>query len=148
MMRWELGAVRLECQGDSFTLILLKVGSISSNLCLFCLNKSTFTFFCSSLSHACLWCLWKCFVLVVLVLIGPFALMLAAKLLWKGGECWKECLELLSVAEAAIDLEYSNSITESGQNFSEFVVRRRFVSLHGLNYFFSIFSSWMFATRY
>lgn len=53
----------------------------------------------------------------------------AAKLLWQGAECWKESLKLLSIAEAAIGLEEANSeLEESGQDLSEFVVRRRFVS--------------------
>lgn len=38
------------------------------------------------------------------------------KPLWKSAECWKECLELLSVAEAAISCKESDS---------EFIVRRR-----------------------
>ncbi|KAJ0030457.1 hypothetical protein Pint_14675 [Pistacia integerrima] len=49
-----------------------------------------------------------------------------AKLLWRGAECWKESLKLLSIAEAAISSGESNSeMEESGPNLSEFVVRRR-----------------------
>ncbi|XP_031257974.1 uncharacterized protein LOC116115999 [Pistacia vera] len=49
-----------------------------------------------------------------------------AKLLWRGAECWKESLKLLSIAEAAICSGESNSeMVESGPNLGEFVVRRR-----------------------
>ncbi|KAK1549784.1 hypothetical protein Q3G72_007787 [Acer saccharum] len=48
------------------------------------------------------------------------------KLLWRGAECWKECLNLVNIAEAALGSEKSNlEVGESGQTFSEFVVRRR-----------------------
>ncbi|GLT85392.1 hypothetical protein SLE2022_035830 [Rubroshorea leprosula] len=48
------------------------------------------------------------------------------KPLWKGAQCWKECLELLSIAEAAVGSNKSDSETgEFGQNFNGFMVRRR-----------------------
>ncbi|KAL5839921.1 hypothetical protein ACOSQ4_012529 [Xanthoceras sorbifolium] len=48
------------------------------------------------------------------------------KLLWRGAECWKECLKLLNIAEAALGSKESNlEVGESDQTFSEFVVRRR-----------------------
>lgn len=44
-------------------------------------------------------------------------MFLAGKLLTWGDECWKECVKLLSIAEAA-----------AGQNSDGFIVRRRFLS--------------------
>ncbi|GMI84360.1 hypothetical protein like AT2G22650 [Hibiscus trionum] len=49
------------------------------------------------------------------------------KLLWRGAECWKECLKLLSIAEEAVSSE-ENLGSESGefdQDFGGFLVRRR-----------------------
>lgn len=49
-----------------------------------------------------------------------------AKLLWQGEECWKECLKLLSVAEAAAGYKECNwEVQESERNRSGFIVRRR-----------------------
>lgn len=48
------------------------------------------------------------------------------KLLWHGAECWRECLELLSIAETAA--ASSSSGAEKGdcnQSFGDFMVRRR-----------------------
>ncbi|KAE8678703.1 WD repeat-containing protein 76-like [Hibiscus syriacus] len=49
------------------------------------------------------------------------------KLLWRGAECWKECLKLLSIAEQAVSSE-EDLVSESGefdQDFGGFLVRRR-----------------------
>ncbi|KAJ9163000.1 hypothetical protein P3X46_022723 [Hevea brasiliensis] len=49
-----------------------------------------------------------------------------AKLLWRGAECWKECLMLLSIAERAAFSEESNfELGQPGQCFDSFIVRRR-----------------------
>lgn len=48
---------------------------------------------------------------------------MAAKLLWRGAECWKESLMLLNVAEAAAGL---SGVIDSDDSF---IVRRRFVLL-------------------
>ncbi|XP_012071448.1 uncharacterized protein LOC105633467 isoform X2 [Jatropha curcas] len=49
-----------------------------------------------------------------------------AKLLWRGAECWRECLMLLSVAErAAILKESTFEHGEFGQAVDGFIVRRR-----------------------
>ncbi|XP_022731509.1 uncharacterized protein LOC111286016 isoform X2 [Durio zibethinus] len=48
------------------------------------------------------------------------------KLLWRGAECWKECLKLLSIAEQAVSSEELDSENgEYGQDFGGFIVRRR-----------------------
>ncbi|XVF48471.1 hypothetical protein PTKIN_Ptkin03bG0192900 [Pterospermum kingtungense] len=48
------------------------------------------------------------------------------KLLWRGAECWKECLKLLSIAEQAVSSEELVSESgEFGQDFDGFIVRRR-----------------------
>ncbi|KAK6236888.1 hypothetical protein SCA6_012225 [Theobroma cacao] len=48
------------------------------------------------------------------------------KLLWKGAECWKECLKLLSIAEQAVSSEELDSETgQFGHDFGGFIVRRR-----------------------
>ena len=55
-------------------------------------------------------------------------MLLAVKLLWRGAECWKECLKLLSIAEQAANSEVLVSESgEFGQDFGGFIVRRRFV---------------------
>ncbi|XP_059637813.1 uncharacterized protein LOC132279791 isoform X2 [Cornus florida] len=46
-----------------------------------------------------------------------------AKLLWRGAECWKESLKLLSVAEAAVGLQELNLGNQ--ENSKGFIVRRR-----------------------
>ncbi|VVB02275.1 unnamed protein product [Arabis nemorensis] len=49
------------------------------------------------------------------------------KLLWHGAECWRECLELLNVAETAASSTYP-SVAEKGDcndSFGNFMVRRR-----------------------
>ncbi|KAK8515411.1 hypothetical protein V6N13_139612 [Hibiscus sabdariffa] len=46
------------------------------------------------------------------------------KLLWRGAECWKECLKLLSIAEHAVSSE-ENLVSESGEFDHGFLVRRR-----------------------
>lgn len=52
---------------------------------------------------------------------------MAAKLLWRGAECWKESLMLLNVAEAAARL---SGVDDSDDSF---IVRRRFVLLSFFN---------------
>ncbi|XP_043813610.1 uncharacterized protein LOC110617837 isoform X3 [Manihot esculenta] len=48
------------------------------------------------------------------------------KLLWRGAECWKECLMLLSIAEmSALSKESNSELGGSGQCFDSFIVRRR-----------------------
>ncbi|CAH2078698.1 unnamed protein product [Thlaspi arvense] len=51
------------------------------------------------------------------------------KLLWHGAECWRECLELLNVAESSSSSSSSyTSATEKGdtnESFGNFMVRRR-----------------------
>ncbi|XP_048228111.1 uncharacterized protein LOC8262842 isoform X2 [Ricinus communis] len=48
------------------------------------------------------------------------------KLLWRGAECWKECLTLLSVAEkAAVSKDSKFEFGESDQGFGSFIVRKR-----------------------
>ncbi|OMO61779.1 FAD dependent oxidoreductase [Corchorus capsularis] len=48
------------------------------------------------------------------------------KLLWRGAECWKEGLNLLSIAEQAISSEELDSETgEFSEGFGGFIVRRR-----------------------
>lgn len=64
-------------------------------------------------------------------------MFLAGKLLTWGDECWKECVKLLSIAEAA-----------AGQNSDGFIVRRRFLS-HCKKLFFFVtllrtFIFWIF----
>ncbi|PON67087.1 FAD dependent oxidoreductase [Parasponia andersonii] len=50
-----------------------------------------------------------------------------AKLLWRGAECWNECLKLLSVAEsAAIDSqELDSAISDFDPHFHGLIVRKR-----------------------
>lgn len=56
--------------------------------------------------------------------------IIAVKLLWRGAECWKECLMLLSIAEmAALSKESNSELGGSGQCFDSFIVRRRFLLL-------------------
>jgi len=48
---------------------------------------------------------------------------LIVKPLWRGEECWSECLHLLSIAEAAASVK---SIDDGrGQATNDYVVRRR-----------------------
>lgn len=47
-----------------------------------------------------------------------------AKVLWRGGECWKECLKLLTVAEGAVQAK-GLSLDASSFNFDEPIVLRR-----------------------
>ncbi|CAN7118776.1 unnamed protein product [Brassica rapa subsp. narinosa] len=47
------------------------------------------------------------------------------KLLWHGGECWRECLELLSVAETAAASSSDAEKGDCNQSFGDFMVRRR-----------------------
>lgn len=47
-----------------------------------------------------------------------------AKVLWRGGECWKECLKLLRVAEGAVQAK-GLSLDASSFNFDEPIVLRR-----------------------
>lgn len=47
------------------------------------------------------------------------------KLLWKGAECWAECLKLLSVAESALHPKELDSEMNEYQNMNEFIVLRR-----------------------
>ncbi|CAN8274700.1 unnamed protein product [Cochlearia groenlandica] len=52
------------------------------------------------------------------------------KLLWHGSECWRECLELLNVAETAVSSSTTTYpfVSEKGEcndSFGDFVVRRR-----------------------
>ena len=60
----------------------------------------------------------------------------AAKLLWRGAECWNECLKLLSVAEeaaAAMDSEELDSgISDFDPHFRGLIVRKRSVSLNAV----------------
>lgn len=57
----------------------------------------------------------------------PLLVSLAAKLLWRGAECWKESLNLLSIAEAAWDSRDSTLETqEFDQELNGFIVRRGF----------------------
>lgn len=60
-------------------------------------------------------------------LLFPLLVSLAAKLLWRGAECWKESLNLLSIAEAAWDSRDSTLETqEFDQELNGFIVRRGF----------------------
>ncbi|CAD5319223.1 unnamed protein product [Arabidopsis thaliana] len=48
------------------------------------------------------------------------------KLLWHGAECWRECLELLNVAETAASSSYqSTENRDFSESFGNFMVRRR-----------------------
>ncbi|XP_031742853.1 uncharacterized protein LOC101203097 isoform X2 [Cucumis sativus] len=47
------------------------------------------------------------------------------KLLWKGAECWAECLKLLSVAESALHPKELDSEMDECQNMNELIVLRR-----------------------
>ncbi|CAL9222686.1 unnamed protein product [Arabidopsis halleri] len=48
------------------------------------------------------------------------------KLLWHGAECWRECLELLNVAETAASSSYpATENGDSSESFRNFMVRRR-----------------------
>ncbi|CAL9222724.1 unnamed protein product [Arabidopsis halleri] len=46
------------------------------------------------------------------------------KLLWHGAECWRECLELLNVAETAASYPPADK-GDSNESFGNFMVRRR-----------------------
>lgn len=60
------------------------------------------------------------------ILMSLTTSILAAKLLWQGEACWKECLKLLRIAEAAAGYKECNwEVQESEQNRSGFIVRRR-----------------------
>ncbi|XP_055960311.1 uncharacterized protein LOC126665552 isoform X2 [Mercurialis annua] len=49
-----------------------------------------------------------------------------AKLLWRGAECWNECLKLLSIAEkAALPIDSISEFGDSCHGFNNFIVRRR-----------------------
>ena len=51
---------------------------------------------------------------------------MAAKLLWRGAECWNECMKLLGIAEAAA----MASCDDFGSDSHRVIVRRRsFLSL-------------------
>lgn len=54
---------------------------------------------------------------------------MSVKLLWKGAECWAECLKLLSVAESALHPKELDSEMDECQNMNELIVLRRYVSL-------------------
>ncbi|TYH93016.1 hypothetical protein ES332_A13G224600v1 [Gossypium tomentosum] len=51
------------------------------------------------------------------------------KLLWRGAECWKECMKLLSIAEQAVSSEedFVSLSGEFDQDFGGILDRRRFV---------------------
>ena len=67
------------------------------------------------------------FIFKHLLLTGYSVQILAAKLLWRGAECWKESLNLLSIAEAAWHSRDSTSETqEFDQELDGFIVRRGF----------------------
>ncbi|XP_022135025.1 uncharacterized protein LOC111007124 isoform X2 [Momordica charantia] len=51
--------------------------------------------------------------------------MMTVKLLWKGAECWADCLRLLSVAESTLHSKELDSEMDGCQNMHEFVVLRR-----------------------
>lgn len=53
---------------------------------------------------------------------------MSVKLLWKGAECWAECLKLLSVAESALHPKELDSEMNEYQNMNEFIVLRRSVT--------------------
>ncbi|KAF8389176.1 hypothetical protein HHK36_025869 [Tetracentron sinense] len=49
-----------------------------------------------------------------------------AKLLWRGTECWKECLKLLSIAEGTVgSMEADRVARDLDQDFDELIVWRR-----------------------
>ncbi|KAK9268555.1 hypothetical protein L1049_000309 [Liquidambar formosana] len=57
-----------------------------------------------------------------------------AKLLWRGAECWKECLNLLSIAEAVVASRDSTLGTkEFDRKFDRFIVRRRGILRPAMN---------------
>lgn len=51
---------------------------------------------------------------------------MSVKLLWKGAECWAECLKLLSVAESALHPKELDSEMDECQNMNELIVLRRY----------------------
>lgn len=52
--------------------------------------------------------------------------LLPVKPLWRGVECWKESLKLLSIAEAAVESKDANTGSQQlAQSFNRFIVRRR-----------------------
>lgn len=52
------------------------------------------------------------------------------KLLWRGDECWGECLNLLNVAEeAAASRELSVGGPRYGLNTNQYIVRRRMLRI-------------------
>ncbi|KAK6942252.1 FAD dependent oxidoreductase [Dillenia turbinata] len=56
------------------------------------------------------------------------------KLLWRGAECWKESLKLLSIAEAAVDSRVSSMvIQETDLKVDEFIIRRRGILRPAIN---------------
>lgn len=120
MMKLALEEVHQECLEDSFTLIPLKV-SIAFP-------------FAPSIVLISVWMLKNLHLYKWNLVAGLSGKIFTVKPLWKGAECWKECLELLSIAEAAVGSNESDSETgEFGQNLNGFIVRRRFVchfSLH------------------
>lgn len=111
MMKLGLGVGHLGFLVDYFTLIPLKV-------CFWFSNSTLCKSFHADSS------LKIHFTLEILMSLKTS--ILAAKLLWQGEECWKECLKLLSVAEAAAGYKECNwEVQESERNRSGFIVRRR-----------------------
>lgn len=70
-------------------------------------------------------------------------LLLAVKVLWRGEDCWNECLRLLSVAERALEARVPDSISQDSSFFcmDEPIVCRRQIA-----YLF-LFASYIFLSR-
>lgn len=69
--------------------------------------------------------MWELGVALLELLVASF-IPIPLKPLWRGEQCWRECLHLLSVAEAAASAASVKSTDDGrGQTTHDYIVRRR-----------------------